>query len=234
MHERIYTIPVNEAFDAAENDCPFCRLYKKLENDEIDLILGASMMDPDVRIRTNKTGFCDRHYAQMFVRNNRLQMALTLESHLIELQSDLKPGGMLSRDKGAKPADRIAKLQSTCYVCERIEDKISKMFVTAACLFNEENEFKNKFKAKKMICLPHYRTLLQTAQSCLPKAGYAELCAEADRIVSGYLKELTGDIAWFCKKFDYRFDAEPWGNSRDSVERAIRFLNGDTALPKSK
>ncbi len=234
MHERIYTIPVNEAFDAAENDCPFCRLYKKLENDELDLILGASMMDPDVRIRTNKTGFCDRHYAQMFARNNRLQMALTLESHLIELQSDLKPGGILARDKGAKPAERISKLQSTCYVCERIEDKISKMFVTAACLFNEETEFKNKFKSKKMICLPHYRILLQTAQSCLPKAGYAELCSEADRIVGAYLKELTGDISWFCKKFDYRFDAEPWGNSRDSVERAIRFLNGDSALPQSK
>ena len=44
MEERIYTIPVNEAFES-DDGCPFCRLYKKLENDELDLILGASMME---------------------------------------------------------------------------------------------------------------------------------------------------------------------------------------------
>ena len=56
--EQIYTIPVNEAFEASAADkscgCPFCSLYNKLENDELDLILGASMMEPDVRIKTNK------------------------------------------------------------------------------------------------------------------------------------------------------------------------------------
>ena len=55
--ERIYTIPVNEAFDASMADpacgCPICALYRKLEENELDLILGGSMMEPDVRIRTN-------------------------------------------------------------------------------------------------------------------------------------------------------------------------------------
>ena len=45
--EQIYTIPVNEAFDAADG-CPFCALWRKLEENELDLILGASMMEPDV------------------------------------------------------------------------------------------------------------------------------------------------------------------------------------------
>ena len=43
--ERIYTIPVNEAFEASAADaslgCPFCHLYNKLEQDELGLILGA-------------------------------------------------------------------------------------------------------------------------------------------------------------------------------------------------
>ena len=94
--EQIYTIPVNEAFEASAADpscgCPFCTLYNKLEDDELDLILGASMMEPDVRIRTNESGFCRTHYDMMFVRKNRLGMALTLESHLKELQEDLKAG----------------------------------------------------------------------------------------------------------------------------------------------
>jgi hypothetical protein len=42
-----------------------------------------------------------------------------------------------------------------------------------------------------------------------------------------YMKELNDDISWFCKKFDYRYDQEPWYNSKDAVERSIRFLRGD-------
>ena len=65
MSETIYTIPVNEAFDACAEDhsrgCPFCRLYNQLEANEIDIILGASMMEPDIRIKTNEQSFCPTH-----------------------------------------------------------------------------------------------------------------------------------------------------------------------------
>ena len=90
--EQIYTIPVNEAFEASAADascgCPLCTLYRKLEENELELILGASMMEPDVRIQTNREGFCRLHYDMMFVRKNRLGMALTLESHLKELKDE--------------------------------------------------------------------------------------------------------------------------------------------------
>ena len=70
--EQIYTIPVNEAFEASAADpscgCAFCAMYNKLEENELELILGASMMEPDIRIKTNKQGFCRTHYDMMFVR----------------------------------------------------------------------------------------------------------------------------------------------------------------------
>ena len=114
--EQIYTIPVNEAFEASAADkscgCPFCSLYRKLENDELDLILGASMMEPDVRIRTNKTGFCRTHYDMMFVRKNRLGMALTLESHLDHVQKELRDGGICG-GVGNKPGNRISEIEQT-------------------------------------------------------------------------------------------------------------------------
>ena len=66
--EQIYTIPVNEAFEASAADascgCAFCALYRKLEENELDLILGASMMEPDVRIKTNDEGFCKTHRSE--------------------------------------------------------------------------------------------------------------------------------------------------------------------------
>ena len=36
--EKIYTIPVNEAFEES-GTCPFCRMKHKLEENEVDLIL---------------------------------------------------------------------------------------------------------------------------------------------------------------------------------------------------
>ena len=84
--EKIYTIPVNEAFDACMEDktkgCPFCEMFRKVQENELDLILGASMMEPDIRIKTNEMGFCDKHFSMMMKRKNRLGLALMLESHL--------------------------------------------------------------------------------------------------------------------------------------------------------
>ena len=81
MIEKIYTIPVNEAFDLYSG-CPICSLYKKLEDIELDAILGAAMMEPDIRIETNKKGFCGKHFDIMFNMKNRLGLALMIESHL--------------------------------------------------------------------------------------------------------------------------------------------------------
>ena len=228
--EQIYTIPVNEAFEESVEDqscgCPFCTLYNKLEENELELILGASMMEPDIRIMTNKEGFCRTHYDMMFVRKNRLGMALTLESHLNELRSEIKDGGFFSKP-GEKPIKRISDLHNSCYVCRRIEFHFAHMFETAVFLWDCDEDFRKKFSAQPYFCLPHYRRLLECASARLSKKRAPELIKEAARITEGYLDTLSEDISWFCKKFDYRYDEEPWYNSKDSVERSIKFLRGD-------
>ena len=96
MLETIYTIPVNEAFEAGlqeeTQNCPFCRLYEKLQTIELDTILGAAMMEPDVRIKTNEEGFCQDHYQMMLHAKNKLGLALMLESHLEQLKKELTEG----------------------------------------------------------------------------------------------------------------------------------------------
>ena len=47
------------------------------------------------------------------------------------------------------------------------------------------------------------------------------------QIVERYMATLSEDGSWFCKKFDYRYDAEPWYNAKDSIERSIKFLRSD-------
>jgi hypothetical protein len=231
--EQIYTIPVNEAFDASAADhscgCPMCALYRKLEENELDLILGASMMEPDVRIKTNEKGFCRTHYDMMFVRKNRLGMALTLESHLNELKKDLETGfiaGIVAKP-GTTPLKRIEKLEESCYVCERIDFHFQHMAETVVYLFESEDAFGKLIKDQPYFCLPHYRLLLEKAQHRLQKKKLADFAQITEAVQKNYLDALSEDVSWFCKKFDYRYEDEPWKNSKDSVERAMAFLRSD-------
>ena len=227
--EQIYTIPVNEAFEASRDDpacgCPLCAIYRKLEENELDLILGASMMEPDVRIKTNEQGFCRLHYDQMFVRKNRLGMALTLESHLMELQKDLKEG--ILGAPGSRPMKRVGELEGSCYVCKRIGYHFEHITDTVVLLWDSDEEFAPKLRAQPYFCLPHYRKLLEYGQKRLNKKKMAKFSADVGKVVNDYMTTLTEDVSWFCKKFDYRYDAEPWYNSKDAVERAIKFLRSD-------
>ncbi len=84
MAEQIYTIPINEAFEE-RGGCPLCRMRQKLERESLEYVMGAAMMDPDVRVRTNRLGFCRKHFDDMLSMKNRLSLALMLESHLDEI-----------------------------------------------------------------------------------------------------------------------------------------------------
>ena len=235
--EQIYTIPVSEAFEKSAADkncgCPFCTLYNKLECDELALILGASMMEPDVRIKTNEKGFCRTHYDMMFVRKNRLGMALTLESQLDALTRELKDGG-LSGGSGKKPISRIEALESSCYVCERISFNFGHMVETAVLLWQGDDVFPEKLRAQPYFCLPHYKMMLKYAGQRLGKKQLKEFVGDCEAIQNKYIEELKDDVSWFCKKFDYRYDAEPWYNSKDAVERSIKFLRSDIHKDEKK
>ena len=239
--EQIYTIPVNEAFEASaarpECGCPMCALYRKLEENELDLILGASMMEPDVRIKTNEEGFCRTHYDMMFVRKNRLGMALTLESHLAELKNDLSGKGLgaLLGAPHARPVKRVSALMNSCYVCSRIDFHFRHMAETVVLLFEKDENFTAKLSAQPYFCLPHYHLLLSLAADRLAKKPLQNFTEIVRRVTETYLSTLLDDVSWFCKKFDYRYENEPWKNSKDSVERAIRFLRSDLhTTPQNK
>ena len=108
------------------------------------------------------------------------------------------------------------------------------MIETAVFLWDEDEDFRAKFSAQPYFCLPHYRRLISCAQNRLSKKRSPELIKDAARIVESYMATLSEDVSWFCKKFDYRYDAEPWYNSKDAVERSMKFLRSDLHNPPEK
>lgn len=218
--EKIYTIPVNETFEISDG-CPFCRLFETLEKNELDIILGASMMEPDIRIETNKKGFCREHYHKMFEAKNRLGLGLIIESHLDEIIERLENLPLLS-DKLKSSSEYLEKAVSSCYICDRINNNFQKMIGCACILWEKDEHFREKFASTPYFCVKHYSMMLNSAATFVSKKSRKDFFKAASLIETEYLKTLKEDVSWFCKKFDYRYDSEPWGNSKDAVERAIK------------
>ena len=88
MKEQIYTIPVIDGFNKG-GECPFCNMLEKLNKDGVDYMLGPSYMEDDIRMDTDRLGFCKKHYHEMYLEQNRLGLALMLNTHLQKINRDL-------------------------------------------------------------------------------------------------------------------------------------------------
>ena len=227
---QIFSIPVLDAFEACGKDsregCPYCKLYREMQSKELDIILGASMMEPDIRIATNELGFCNAHYGMMLTRRRMLGMGLMMESHLAEVRKKVSARALL-KDPSSKSLPLITKLNRDCYVCSRIDKNLDAIISTTVYLYErDENDFREKFKKPAYFCLPHYAALTEYASKKMDKKLFREFFDIAEGIEEKYIETLSADVSWFCKKFDYRYDEEPWYNSKDSVQRSIKFLTG--------
>lgn len=228
--EQIYTIPVNEAFEASAADptlgCPFCRLYNKLEQDELSLILGASMMEPDVRLKTNELGFCREHFAMMLRRPKRLPLALLLESHLADQRKNLGANAAFVSKAGENAVKKFTTLKDSCYICSRIDHNFTLMQETAALLWEQDPDFRGKTAAQPFFCLTHFGGFVAAAKARMSRRDFADFYKLVSQQMDEFMETLNADVSWFVKKFDYRYENEPWGNAKDAPERAISFLTG--------
>lgn len=230
--EQIYMIPVNESFDeCAKSDvceCPICKMQEKLENKEVDTALGPAMMEPSTRQETNEKGFCHHHFEMMLQRPNKLSLALILESHLDTVRGKMKgnPLKNIVIPKHKSQMKAASALGESCYICEKVDFHINRMIETTVYLHGYDADFKLKTKKQKYFCLPHYQKMLEYAKNKLDKKKFEDFYEDVSQIQEKYFDKIIKDVSWFAKKFDYRYDNEPWYDSRDAVERAIKLLSG--------
>ena len=161
MREDICSIPISEIFEPKDG-CPFCRMRDMLEARMATYITGAAMMEPDVRVETNRLGFCHQHFEQILQRGSRLSVALILESLLDEAGKDILPeDDKLAPKKILAAADRRAH---SCFVCENVEKNMQHLSATVIKLWQSEPEFRTLYSEQTHICLPHYSFILTAAQ----------------------------------------------------------------------
>lgn len=226
MRADITNIPISEVFDPKEG-CPICRMRNLLEQRMAEYITGAAMMEPDIRIETNRLGFCYNHFGMILKQRNRLGVALILESHLEELEKSIFKNGLpLVGKNGKAQAKKAAARTETCFICDKVNWAMDRMLATVCRLWESERDFRQLFDEQEALCLPHFTTLITAAEKNMNKHVIADFSKAAAALSEQYLQTLRADVSHFCKMFDYRNSggASDWGNSRDSVERAVWFL----------
>lgn len=226
MKETICTIPINDIF-MPKDGCPFCRMEKMLEEQYVRFITGDAMMEPSVRIETNKKGFCRRHFEQMQTEGQKLPNALILESHLQEI-IDIHMPKKLRGKPDKKQLENLKKELSSCYVCDRTESDMHHFMATIFVEWAKGGEFRKLYNEQPFICLKHYHFVMSaaTGKGGLSSKLIPDFYAETAALTKNYLMSLKKDITHFCSMFDYRSQGQEWGTSIDAIERSTDFLTG--------
>lgn len=229
MRESILTIPIHEIFEPKEG-CPLCRMRDMLEQRCVEYIMGAAMMEPDVRIETNRLGFCREHYPMLMQQRNRLGLGLMLQTHLSELRQSVAKGKFL---EGKSKRKQAANQQESCFVCNKIDWAMERLMDTVCTMFVKDSAFRQLFSEQEYLCLPHYRTLCEQAYVKMHKREVGGFVKASTALVTAHMDRLQADVDHFCSMFDYRNSGKDadWGTSRDAIERTVLFL---TTRPASQ
>lgn len=231
MRESLLTIPINEVFEPREG-CPICAMRNTVENHICEYIMGAAMMEPDVRMETNEQGFCREHFNLLLKQNNRLSLGLMLNTHLAERREKMfggKNGALKRYSKKSLPEEQ------TCFVCSKVNWGIDHMLETLYKMWEDE-DFRRLYSKQQYICIQHYDRLMLGAVKKLKKDDLKTFAEATDKLVEEYMKTLNDDVQQFCDSFDYRNAAklhnEEMEHVRTSVERTIEFLTSRKPEPK--
>ena len=238
MKYQIDTIPVWEALEF-DGHCLLCTLQAKTEAGEIARVLGASVMEPDVRVRTNELGICQKHQQMMFASGNRLGHALLMDTHAAEVLQKLSKiqaqaekqygtnGKAFAKRTSAQPiADKLRALTSSCVVCDTVHTHMERYIYTLLHLWKTDPKFQRTFAACKGICIPHAADLIEASEKHIPAAQRGAFISVCLRLAQAHLAEDENDLLWFTQKFDYKNQDKPWGNSKDAIERTVNRLRG--------
>lgn len=239
MDETIYTIAINDAFEAA-SACPFCQLEQAYEKELLKYYLGPALMEPAVRMKSNASGFCKTHFYKLAHSGlNSLGLALMLQSHLdmrkLLLRGqlrDLSQNSVKTRFTRSKriKTDAIREAlhnDKSCLCCASLQERMNHYYNSVLHMYEKDENFKQRFRNLKELCIPHAAELSVTAAVKLKENERSKLEESIAEVLEKQIKKLEDDLQWFVNKHDYRKLDAPWGDSREAIIKTISLLQGE-------
>ena len=240
MKEKLYTIPLNDAVNAAD-ECPLCFALKEIEDSQLEYVLGscASYMESDTRDMTDKAGFCRRHFKDMYDYGNTLGNGWILKTHYLKVIDEMddvfkkftpSKTSLKDRISGKKPPNPLVgwlrEKESSCFICKQVNEMYDRYVDTFFYLYKNDKAFKGKITEGKGFCLPHFADLCEAADEKMSDKELSEFYDLMKPLMINNMKRIQGDISWFVDKFSYENRDKDWKNSRDAVQRGMQKLKG--------
>lgn len=238
MKYELETIPIWDAYDM-ETECPLCVLGDRAEKRYIDFFLGSSVMAPEMRVEVNKTGFCRKHFQELFSsEKNRHGLGLLSHTHVKEFITPLfKKQRNLSALSKVKTSPRLKKSthaynkflqehEKACLICDRLDYTLKRYAFTIVYLWQTDPKFEEKFGESKGFCLYHSPYVLDMAAEVIGGGKYSSFINQVLSLQEKSFKRLEKEILWYTQKFDYQNNDKPWGTSKDALNRILQKLTG--------
>lgn len=240
MREKLYTIPLNDAVNA-DDECPFCYIERKIEQDLMDFILGSgsSYMERDIRELTDHAGFCRMHLKKMYDYGNTLGNAWIMKTHMQTVIKELEKvkaecasvqnGGLFhkkSESVSGPVTDWVQEKEESCYICNQFREHYDRYMDTFFELYRNDEGFRDKIENGKGFCLPHFGDLCRASETRLHGKQREEFLNMLFALMEKNLKRLYEDDAWLIEKFDYRNKDADWKNSKAALQNCMQKLKG--------
>lgn len=237
MKETIYTIPVNEAYES-DCECPLCKLEEKLEKEAIDYEMGGAMMEADHRELSDNTGFCNKHLSMMFNKQDKLSLALVLDTRLEKIRKELnnskkdvlknKKSTLFKKNTNSTQMlyDILDKINCSCMVCQKVDNTMNRYIDVLLYMWAKDDDFKTKFDNSKGLCLKHTKAVVGMIPKSLNNSNAQKFMETLMEKQEKELLRVQNDIHKFTLKFDYRNKDMEWGTAHDAPIRTIEKLTG--------
>lgn len=242
MKEKLYTIELTDAVKSGD-ECCFCWLERKMEQENLEFVLGSSYMESDVREETSLHGFCRHHTKMMYDYGNTLGNAWILKSRMEKVRADLagRTGTKTPQANrssilksffsgagkhGAGKSGETRGGADSCYICGRMEKIYARMLDTFAWMLEHDSDFGKSLSESKGFCLRHFEEAEEICERTCRTQVWEEWKPKLDRLMMENLDRVQEDVNWLIEKYDYRNKDADWKESRDAVPRAMQKLVG--------
>jgi hypothetical protein len=238
MKQKIYDIPIWEAYGLENCECALCIIEKNMEISFMDILFDDMLMTPYFAKKLQSYRFCSNHFRKLYIYKDKLGLALivnnflqcekeTLEQGVSQASNRDSKGITIKKMFSGKKATAKQENEMNCYLCEQINNNIIDYVEVLVKLWDKNTEFKKLFASSRGHCMKHYNLVMDRVSNYLHGSSLNEFKEITHKIQLENVNRIIGELDWFATKFDYRFKEAPWKNSKDALPRSINKLIGD-------
>lgn len=239
MKQKIYEIPIWNAFNESKTECPLCSIIEKSENRLINEILTQMTNDPDFssNLGYNYT-FCKQHFFKLYKYYNKSGLALLVEQ-LLKFNSDSIGNECINKSASVSGnhihifghrSERILPHNDNkheCYICGKLDEYMRSYMEVMMDLWSHNLEFTELYSNSRGFCMEHYHEVMSFASVYINDAGaYKDFTDITFDIQKRNIERLKEELHRFTDNCNYNYIKEPWQDLKDALPRSIQKLTG--------